>query len=75
MEADMETLFKDLASPHALSQIVVVLLAIFARDVVVSLLRSFAKKAKEDKDPGNDAAGEAAGALANSIEKVTLKKP
>lgn len=71
----MESLFKDLVSPHAVSQLVVVMLALFAKDVVVGMLRAYSKRAHTDKDPGNDAAADAADVLANSIEKVTLKKP
>lgn len=70
----MESLLKDLASPHALSQLVVVMLALFAKDVVVGLLRAFSKRVHTDKDPNNDALGDAADVLANSIEKVSLKK-
>lgn len=70
----MESIFKDLASPHALSQIVVVMLALFAKDVVVGMLRAFSKRAHTDKDPSNDGLADAADVLADSIEKVSLKK-
>lgn len=70
----MDSFLKDLASPHAISQIVVVMLALFAKDVVVGMLRAYSKRAHTDKDPSNDAAADAADVIANSIEKVSLKK-
>lgn len=69
-----DAMLKDLASPHAVSQIVMVMLALFARDVAVGLLRSYQKRTKEDKDPSNDSAGDAAGVIADGIEKLSLKK-
>lgn len=70
----LDSMFKDLANPHAISQIVIVMLALFARDVTVGMLRAYQRRAKEDKDPGNDAAGDAAGVIADGIEKLSLKK-
>lgn len=70
----LEMFAKDLASPHALAQVVMVLLALFARDVVVGLLRSYAKRAHSDKDPANDAAADAADVIADGIEKISLNK-
>lgn len=69
-----DSLLKDLASPHAAAQVIMVLLALFARDVAVGLLRSYQRRTKEDKDPSNDAAGDAAGVIADGIEKISLKK-
>lgn len=70
----LDSMFKDLANPHAISQIVIVMLALFARDVTVGMLRAYQRRAKEDKDPGNDAAGDAAGVIADGIERLSLKK-
>lgn len=70
----LDSMLKDLANPHAVSQIVIVMLALFARDVTVGLLRTYQRRTKEDKDPGNDAAGDAAGVIADGIEKLSLKK-
>lgn len=70
----LEMFAKDLTSPHAVSQVVMVLLALFARDVVVGLLRAYAKRARSDKDPKNDAAADAADVIADGIEKLSLKK-
>ena len=58
------------ASPDSLKSIVLVMLALFAKDFVVGLLRALKKRLLSDKDPKNDALGEAAGVLADSIEKV-----
>lgn len=70
----LETFAKDIASPHAIAQVVMVLLALFARDVVVGLLRAYAKRAHSDKDPSNDAAADAADVIADGIEKISMKK-
>ena len=58
------------ASPDSLKSIIVVMLALFAKDFVVGLLRALKRKLLGDKDPRNDALGEAAGVLADSIERV-----
>lgn len=68
----LEVFAKDLLSPHGAASIVAMLLALFARDVVVGMLRAYAKRAKTDKDPGNDAAGDAADVIADSITKLKL---
>jgi len=70
----LEMFAKDLVSPHAVAQVVMVLLALFARDVVVGLLRSYAKRAHSEKDPENDAAADAADVIADGIEKISLNK-
>ena len=48
------------------------LLALFARDVVVGMLRAYSKRAHSDKDPSNDAAADAADVIADSITKLKL---
>jgi hypothetical protein len=68
----LEVFVRDLASPHGIANIVAMLLALFARDVVVSMLRAYAKRAHADKDPSNDAAADAASAVADSIVKMKL---
>lgn len=70
----LDSMLKDLANPHAISQIVIVMLALFARDVVVGMLRAYAKRAHTDKDPSNDAAADAADVIADGIEKLSMKK-
>ena len=68
----LEKILVDVASPHTLANIVAVLLALFARDVVVGALRAVAKKVKEDRDPGNDWLADAALVVVNAIERVKL---
>lgn len=68
----LEVFAKDLISPHGAASVVAMLLALFARDVVVGMLRAYAKRAKSDKDPKNDAAGDAADVIADSITKLKL---
>jgi hypothetical protein len=46
------------------------MLALFAKDIVVGALRAVAKKLLSDKNTKNDALGEAAVVLADSIEKI-----
>ena len=68
----VEKIITDVASPHTLANIVAVLLALFARDVVVGLLRAVAKKVKEARDPSNDWLADAALVVVNAIERVKL---
>ncbi len=68
----LELFAKDLISPHGAASIAAMLLALFARDVVVGMLRAYAKRAKGDKDPSNDAAADAADVIADSIVKLKL---
>jgi hypothetical protein len=68
----LEMFTKDLISPHGAASIVAMLLALFARDVVVGMLRAYAKRAHADKDPSNDAAADAADVIADSITKLKL---
>lgn len=70
----LDLMLKDLASPHAAAQVIMMLLALFARDVAIGLLRAYQRRTKEDKDPTNDAAGDAAGVIADGIEKLSLRK-
>jgi capsular polysaccharide biosynthesis protein len=65
-----EALLQNVASPNALINIVAVLLALFARDVVVGALRALAKRVKEDRDPGNDWMADAALVIVGAVEKV-----
>lgn len=66
----LETLFQNVASPNGIAQLVLMLLALFARDVVVGGLRAFSKRVHSDKDPKNDAIGDAADVVANAIDKL-----
>jgi hypothetical protein len=53
-----------------LNSAVIVMLALFAKDFVVGLLRAVSKKLLTDKNKKNDALGETAAVLADSLEKV-----
>jgi len=68
----LEKILVDVASPHTLANIVAVLLALFARDVVVGALRAVAKKVKEDRDPSNDWIADAALVIVGAIERVKV---
>lgn len=68
----IDSFLVDVANPHTLVNIVAVLLALFARDVVVGALRALAKKVKEDRDPNNDWIADAALVIVGAVEKVKL---
>jgi len=68
----IEMFAKDLLSPHGAASVVAMLLALFARDIVVGMLRAYSKRAHGDKDPSNDAAADAADVIADSITKLKL---
>jgi hypothetical protein len=69
----MPDLLLSLASPSSLQSMLVVLLALFAKDFIVGALRRVAKKFLTDKDPKNDVIGEALDQAADSIERVAAK--
>ena len=68
----IEAFLRSVATPNALINIVGVLLALFARDVVVGALRALAKRVKEDRDPNNDWMADAALVIVGAVEKVRL---
>ena len=68
----IEAFLRNVATPNALINIVGVLLALFARDVVVGALRALAKRVKEDRDPSNDWMADAALVIVGAVEKVRL---
>lgn len=68
----IEKMIEDVATPNALVNIVAVLLALFARDVVVGALRALAKRVKEDRDPSNDWMADAALVIVGAVEKVRV---
>jgi hypothetical protein len=68
----IEAFLRGVATPNALINIVGVLLALFARDVVVGALRALAKRVKEDRDPSNDWMADAALVIVGAVEKVRL---
>jgi hypothetical protein len=68
----IEKMIEDVATPNALVNIVAVLLALFARDIVVGALRAVAKRVKEDRDPSNDWIADAALVIVGAVEKVRV---
>jgi hypothetical protein len=69
----MPDLMLSLASPQSLQSMLVVLLALFAKDFLVGALRRVARRLLTDKDPKNDVVGEALDQAADSIERVAKK--
>ena len=63
-------MIEQLLSPASLNSAIIVMLALFAKDVVVGALRALAKKLLTDKNKKNDGLGEAATVLADSIDKI-----
>lgn len=70
----MPDLMLSLASPQSLQSMLVVLLALFAKDFIVGALRRVARRLLTDKDPKNDVVGEALDQAADSIERVAKKR-
>jgi hypothetical protein len=68
----IEKMIEDVATPNALVNIVAVLLALFARDIVVGALRAIAKRVKEDRDSSNDWIADAALVIVGAVEKVRV---
>lgn len=63
-------MLESLLTPENLNSVVVVIVAMFAKDVVVGALRALAKKLLSDKNKKNDAIAEAAVVLADSLDKI-----
>jgi hypothetical protein len=62
------------ATEGTLHSIVVVMLALFARDFVVGALRRFSRRIRGDDDPKNDHLADLADAAADSIQKLPKPK-
>lgn len=60
------------ATKDTIHSVIVVLLAVFARDVVLGVLRRFSARIRSDKDPRNDHLADAADAVADGLQKVKL---
>jgi hypothetical protein len=63
-------MIEQLLTAANLNSAVIVMLALFAKDFVVGILRAVSKKLLSDKDKKNDAIGVTAGVIADSLEKV-----
>lgn len=66
----MESFLLKLLTPENLNSAVVMMLVLFTKDFVVGALRRLEKKLLTDKDKGNDALGQLAGAAADAIDNV-----
>lgn len=71
----IDTILQNLMRPDSVANMVVILLALFAKDITVALLRAASKKVLSDKDKSNDNLALVADAVADSLEKVTPIKP
>jgi len=63
-------MIEQLLTSANLNSAVIVMLALFAKDFVVGILRAFSKRLLTDKDKKNDGLGETAAVLADSLEKI-----
>jgi hypothetical protein len=70
----MPDLLLSLVSPQSLQSMLVLLLALFAKDFIVGALRRVSKRLLTDSDKGNDVVGEVLDQAADSIERVAAKK-
>jgi len=70
----IDVVIHNLTNPNSITNIVVVMLALFAKDIVVALLRAAAKKILSDKNPKNDHLADVAEAVADSLEKLPVKR-
>jgi len=71
----IDTILHNLMRPDSVANMVVIMLALFAKDLTVALLRGAAKRVLSDKDKQNDHLADVANAVADSLEKVTPIKP
>ena len=63
-------MIEQLLTSANLNSAVIVMLALFAKDFVVGILRAVSKKLLTDKDKKNDGLGVTAGVIADSLEKI-----
>ena len=66
----MERFLASILSPENMQSVIVVMLALFAKDFVSGILHRLAKRLLSDKDPKNDVLGELAEQAAVSIDKI-----
>jgi hypothetical protein len=70
----MADFFLGFANEQTLHSVIVVMLAIFARDVVKGVLARFSKRIRSDNDPKNDHLADVADAAHDALDKVGLPK-
>lgn len=71
----LEVIIQNLTRPDSIANMVVIMLALFAKDLTIALLRAAAKRILSDKDKKNDGLADVANAVADSLDKVTPIKP
>jgi hypothetical protein len=71
----IENIIQSLTSPNSIANMVVIMLALFAKDLTIALLRAAADRILSDKNKKNDHLADVANAVADSLEKVTPIKP
>jgi hypothetical protein len=71
----IDVVIHNLTNPNSITNIVVVMLALFAKDITVALLRAAAVRILGDKNKKNDHLADVANAVADSLEKLPVKKP
>jgi len=69
----IDTVIHNLTNPNSITNIVVVMLALFAKDLVVALLRAASVRILTDKNKKNDHLADVATAVADSLEKLPTK--
>lgn len=60
------------ANKETIHSVIVVLVAVFARDVVVGVLRRFSLRVRGDSDPKNDHLADIADSAAEALDKAKL---
>ena len=67
----LETVIHNLTRPDSIANMVVIMLALFAKDLTIALLRAAATRILSDRDKKNDHLADVANAVADSLDKVT----
>lgn len=68
----MEMIISQLSDPQSLAHVVLLMLALFAKDAVVAILRRAAASIRADKNPKNDHVADVADAVADTLEKTKI---
>jgi len=71
----LEVIINNLTRPDSIANMVVIMLALFAKDLTIAFLRAAAARILSDKNKKNDHLADVANAVADSLEKVTPLKP
>jgi hypothetical protein len=68
----MELILAQLSDPQSLANVVLVMLALFAKDAVVAILRRAAVSVRTDKNKKNDHLADVADAVADTLDKTKI---